>query len=311
MSTMSKYRHKFPNGPPQPVDRWILIPGSDNEYYPCISGGKGEVTVETQFPAKTADELELDKLNLEFAKEGLAETRALRADQAKYQPLLDMQLENLPATRELNAENIDIQRLLNKELRRFVETGGAPSEAQLSQIEEARTSALAAGESDISKFSGDMRRLILEEMAAARGFRATDSPIMDELERVGEEAPRQQGLLSRNLAQASSSARLNLPMGMQQMLEGSRQFQGNLNMAAQDFQSRLRQQAFMNRLSMAQSPTLSMNLASNMAGQRIAAPTTQTRQPFSFFTDVMPMITGMAGGAGQGMGYAAGRMMFA
>lgn len=140
--------------------------------------------------------------------------------------------------------------LLDLELEN-IRRGGAATEEEKRLIGETVAQGIAAGESDITKFQGDVTERLAQELAPALGLRPTDTPIVDRAGRAAEEATRQQGQLVRNLRGAEATARLNFPLARSQVLSAATQFQQSLAESQRQFSEGLRESALTNRLNLA------------------------------------------------------------
>lgn len=225
-----------------------------------------KTTVKNEVPPPTAAELELQRTNLDIAKQQLAAIQKQTDFQQKqfdlaapiFQSIADQQKRDadlIPLQSELARSDLErakrlgpIQDELIQRQLEEVRRGGAASPEQIALIKQATDSAIATGESDIERFRGLGLEQIREELAPSRGLRPTDTPIQDTGFRLGEEAQRQQGQLVRDLRGAEANARLNFPLAQGQFVAGVSGFQQNLSQAARDFQAQLRQQAYENRL---------------------------------------------------------------
>lgn len=152
----------------------------------------------------------------------------------KQTKLAEFQLQELKRQRKLQAEAFDPAAAAAQSYEDFTTglTGSATPE-QRALIDEAIQSALAAGESDIKRFQTESTEQLREELAPQLGLYPGDTPILDRGSRIASEAARQQGQLVSKLNLQRATSLLEYPA------------------AIQDFQSRLRQQAFVNRLQLA------------------------------------------------------------
>lgn len=195
---------------------------------------KKRETTTTVIPAATdPSEVELRKLNLEFAKRQLAQmdTAIAEADAARTDPT------------EIKRQEL-AQRATEALLNRV--TGKAPV---LSPEEEARLNTVygatqKTGEEDLMRFA--------TELAAMRGMAPADSPI-------GNEVLRQRTRFGENLAGQKAAASLDL--GQSERL---------FNQSLAEFQARLREQAFQNRLAIAGQAPASYGLQSSLFAERAA-----------------------------------------
>ncbi len=118
------------------------------------------------------------------------------------------------------------------EIERRAGNAGTATARELELINEASSSAISQGESDITAFATEGLQLLKEQLAPARGLRPTDTPIVDRGGRIVKEAVRQQGQLVRGVNARAAEAKLNFPL------------------ARQRFQEELRNQGFTNRLNL-------------------------------------------------------------
>ncbi len=139
--------------------------------------------------------------------------------------------------------------LLERQLA-ILRSGNAATPDRIRLIDAATGAAQAQGESDILRFSGQAQEQLREELAPQLGLRPTDTPILDRGARIAEEATRRQGQLALGLAGQNAQARLNFPLASNQVSSQIGLSQQNLTEAQKQFQSRLRQQAFLNRLNL-------------------------------------------------------------
>lgn len=223
------------------------------------------VETTTDFEPPSAEERELTQTQIELANRQLSALDTQEAFQTALFPILAGDAGLIPeldddgniisferdpefvARQEATQERIDTQaaaqdELLQLELER-IRSGGAATPEQIELIKQATDAALEAGTSDISQFQREATELLREELAPSLGLRPGDTPILDRGARIATEATRQAGQLSRNLRGAEATARLNLPLAISQISQS----QQGINLAAQEFQTRLRESAFRNR----------------------------------------------------------------
>jgi len=110
---------------------------------------------------------------------------------------------------------------------------------QADAIRQAADLSFAAGSSDIEMAATRQIQSLQRELAPGLGLRGRDSPIVERGGRIGEEALRQVGQLSRNVRTAQQQA----------MIEASMQ-QGALNQGLLGQSAELSQRAFQNRLNL-------------------------------------------------------------
>lgn len=137
--------------------------------------------------------------------------------------------------------------LLNDQLKR-IRAGGEATPKETELINQAVEQALASGETDIERFRSQNLESLREELAPQLGLRPGDTPILDRGGRVAAEATRQQGQLVSGLRGQQAQSLLSFPLQRGAVI-------GDLNQNLQEFQSRLRQSAFANRLQLAGAQT--------------------------------------------------------
>ncbi len=234
-----------------------------------MSGGGSSTTVNNPAPL-TAEEVQLQKINVDLAKKQLANLEQLAPFQ---QELLTLSLDDLrrtsaeskaldaaisPADRAAlqKSEFERSQRLgpIQDELLQLqldsLRRGGAATPEQLAQIKAATNAGIEAGSADIDASTSRGIGLIADELANARGLRLSDSPISSEAALLAREGQIQKGALTKNLRAAELTAGLNHPLAVQQLQSGINLSQQNLFQNAQQFQSELRNRAFQNRLAL-------------------------------------------------------------
>jgi VIT1/CCC1 family predicted Fe2+/Mn2+ transporter len=234
-----------------------------------MSGGGGSTTVNTPAP-KTAEETELDKVNLELARKQLANVDALQPFQIELLSLASTELkrqgasqaaldaavspadqaafakEEFDRSRRLGPIQDELLQLQLDSLRR----GGAATPEQLAQIKAATDAGIEAGSADIDASTQRGIGLIADELANSRGLRLSDSPISSEAALLAREGQIQKGTLTKNLRAAELTAALNHPLAVQQLQSGINLNQQALNDAAARFQADLRQRAGLNRMAL-------------------------------------------------------------
>ena len=224
-------------------------------------GGGGSSTTTTTVPEKTATELAVDELTLKqlqrqdeqsarmqpIIEQYLADYQTERAarQQVGLTPEESARAERDSIDRSKRMSNIEEQ-LANINLE-TVKRGGAASPEQIEAINAATGAAQRTGEADIERFRTATLRQINEEIASASGLRPTDTPIVRLSERAGEEATRQQGMLTSRLAETNATARLNFPLATQKLTADIASTQEGLSQAAAQFQQQLQIRAQDNR----------------------------------------------------------------
>ncbi len=273
-------------------------------------------TTEVTIPGPTAQETELQGLQVQLAQQQLEATQAQTAAAAPALRSLTQQQELLEELftpeqqRQRLQEQIEFedqfrpiqQELLERELER-IRRGPGASEEELRLIGEATERGIASGESDISEFQRRGLQQIREELAPASGLRPTDTPIVERGLQLGREAQRQQGQLVRGLRGAEAQAALNFPLALGQFQQAQAFGASQLATSAQQFQSQLRQQAFQNQLRLGgQASGTGLGALGGITGGlgglqqlRLGQTSTQTRDPFG---QAGQIAGGIAGGIG-------------
>ena len=196
----------------------------------------------------------------------------------------EFQLEQLTRQRDIQGELFSRAGIAAEDFDELISgfTGAAtPEQAEL--INQAVSRALEAGETDIRRFQTQATEQLREELAPQLGLRTGDTPILDRGARIAAESTRQQGQLVSQLEGQRASTLLNFPQQIQQ------------------FQSQLRQNAFLNRLNLgtAQSGAgLGLAGISPQAGALFAGQATTSTNPAAGLATVL----GGAGALGLGIG---------
>jgi hypothetical protein len=123
---------------------------------------------------------------------------------------------------------------------------GEVSPEMRARIEEATSSAIAAGSADIDEATTEGIGLIADEIANSRGLRLTDTPILREATLLAESGMKQKAGLQRNLRANQMASLVQAP----QLASGIGLAQQQLAAQTQGFQAQLRQQAFQNRMAL-------------------------------------------------------------
>lgn len=259
-----------------------LIEEECQEYDGPVAECKSKTTITT--PPPTAQETALQQKQLELAGFQLEQLKLQSEHQAEFGTefkslfALQAEREQTAAAREAELQPIqdEFLQLALEDARR----GGAASPEQIRLIDEAADAALARGEVDISRFETQGLESLREELAPSLGLRPTDTPILDRGGKLAAEALRQRGALSESLRGASATARLNFPLSVTQVQGGFNLGQQGLLEATRSFQANLQQQAFANRLGIADLTSgIGSRLVGNPAGTLSSAlnPLTQSR----------------------------------
>ena len=225
------------------------------------SKGSQETSGTKEVQAKTPTEQESDQLTLD-------RLRLQAENDKKLQPLLDAYLADYQAQTEAEKQagitptskaaasakslaNASKMEDINMELAQAnldaVKQGGKATPEQIANIDAATAAAQKTGEADIERFRTGTLRQINEEIASASGLRPTDTPVVRLSERAGEEAARQQGVLTSTLAGANATARLNYPLAASALTTGVASTQQGLSEAASQFSQQLQMRAQDNR----------------------------------------------------------------
>lgn len=198
------------------------------------------------------------------------------AKQKKYADMIAREEGQAASADRLSAIQSELAELSLADAKR----GGKATPEQAALIDEATAGAQAAGEADIGRFTTSTLRQINEEIASASGMRPTDTPVVRLSERAGEEAARQQGILTSNLRTANANAKLNFPLAASSLTNAIAGSQGNLATAAQQLQTTLSQRAQDNRFRLfASNPTSTFGInptsaLSTLTGARVAGAST-------------------------------------
>lgn len=247
--------------------RYVTLPGSERSYEyegpvaRCDLGGGSTTTTTTNVPAKTPTELAVDELTLK-------QLQRQEETSAKTQPLLDQYIADYTQQQAANkaagltpeaqaaatvksqqqaSQLSDIQMELARTNLEAVKNAGKATPEQIAAIDAATGAAQKTGEADIERFRTATLRQINEEVASASGLRPTDTPILRLSERAGEEAARQQGILTSKLAETNATARLNFPLASTKLVSDISSTQQGLSEAANQFSQQLAMRAQDNR----------------------------------------------------------------
>lgn len=282
----------------------------------CDMGGGSSSTTTTVIPEKTATENAVDVLTLE-------QLQRQKALSEQYDPIIQQYIKDLTAEQAARTtsgitaeqrvaqEKEDFERsrrmanveeeLTNLQLEQ-IKSGGRATPEQIALINEATGAAQKTGEADIERFRTDTLRQINEEVASASGLRPTDTPIVRLSERAGEEAARQQGILTSRLAETNATARLNFPLASTKLTADIASGQQGLAMATQQFQQQLKQRAEDNRFRLFQAnPTnqfavSSLGFGSTMANERFRSASTNTNTEKGIGLGEVAQLAGGIGG---------------
>lgn len=267
------------------------------------SGGGGSTTSTTvvNVPGKTAQEEELDAINLEIAKQQKdqlfmsrvyndPESSLAALDDPTKEASLGLQglskfdtpvlREQLARKKESDTLGRDYESLVTRQLKARMSGEAFLTPQEQAQLDKMYDTATTRGNEELTRYA--------QEVAGQRGMRVSDSPI-------GNEIVREKGRLTQGLEAAKASSSLDLVQGQKTFEESIRQFQAGLA-----------QQAFQNRLSLASAAPLSFNLAGALAQQRFAGISQSTTSKTSNSLGIGEALSGIGGlGAGLGIGYGA------
>lgn len=203
-------------------------------------------------PAPSAEETELKKLNLELAKRQIAAMDKAAATEAAQGDQPTSQLRGQVEQKAL--ENI---------YARLTGTSPVLNPEEQARLDTIYNTAKTQGEQALTQYA--------DQMAGMRGMRVTDTPI-------GGEVLRQRGNLELGLQGQKAASSLDLS-----------QAGADFNARMAEYTGNLRQQAFMNQLSLAGTTPASFGLQNQLFGERLQA------APRSF--------TGLTGMSGWNTGF--------
>lgn len=281
---------------------------------PRDMGGGSESTTTTNVPPKTDTELAVDKLTLEQLQR--------QADRDKsLQPMIDQYITDLKAEQDARkASGVTPEQRITQEKDAFersarmdkvqeelsnlqleqIKSGGKATPEQIGLIDAATGAAQKTGEADIERFRTATLRQINEEVASASGLRPTDTPVVRLSERAGEEATRQQGMLTSRMAETNATARLNFPLASSKLTSDIATGQQSLDMAAQQFQAQLKARAEDNRFRLfagsSASTVSSAGFGASLANERLRGASTTTSSDKGFDIGQAGQLAGGIGG---------------
>ena len=261
---------------------------------------------ETKVAEPSPEERALQSKQLELATFQLQELQKQSTLQAQFAgdigPLLEQQAADAEQARERSDALFPIQEELLQLALEDIRRGGAVTPEQIKLIQQAGDAALERGGTDIERFRTESLDAIRNELAPSLGLRPSDTPILDRGARVAAEATRQGGQLAAGIRGAEASAQLNFPLAQSQLLQASALGQQQVSEATRQFQDRLRQAAFTNRLNLQSNVGgLGLGLATGVQTQFPPfqrGSTTTSSNPFGTFTSIL----GGAGGLLTGLG---------
>lgn len=262
--------------------------------------GTSSQTEKVTLPPPTPEEERLISVMVQLAEaqiEQIVMTENIRDIQVQeFEGIVEAEAsQGLIQQREQAAgETLDFLSQLQRDL---FEGGFIASPEQQAQIEKAADAALAAGESDIARFAQRQQQQVVNEVGPGLGLRPSDTPIVNRLGGIAEEAVREQGDLVQKIRGRQAELNLELPF-----------LTSDLALRNQEFQESLRNRAFLNRIDLTGGVggTFGNVLGFNTIGAqqvaqqpRLAQTTTKTQTSQSFLGGVTDII-GAVGGAAAG-----------
>lgn len=246
----------------------------------------------------------LQRQNIAAQNDPVAKEIASRTSELQLQQLRD-QADLAPLQKQLAQKQLeDAQR------------GFAATPEQVALIDQATAGARESGASDINQFQQDSFLKLRDNLAPSLGLRPGDTPIMDRGNLVQQEATRQYGKLTSDLATANASAKLNYPLQAAAVGNASKEFQQGLNASAQQFQAQLQEAANINRARLVGQAGNdyqgAMSGGMNLANASRPTPLSFQRGSTTTKSDPMGAAAGILGGlGGLAMGLGTGGLGFA
>ena len=210
-------------------------------------------TKSTSTPVLSKEQQELTGQQVELGKFQAAELERQKALQEESFGAVDPSATAFDefVASQTGTSQVDAQDELLQDMLDRIRAGGSASPEEIELINSATEQALAAGESDISRFMKLGLEQLREELAPQLGLRPGDTPILDRGGRVVAEGTRQQGQLVRDLRGQQFAQRLAFPLQRASTLGGLNLGQQDLSQQISQFQGQLKQGAFINRLQLA------------------------------------------------------------
>lgn len=128
-----------------------------------------------------------------------------------------------------------------------IQQGASLTPEQQARIQQSADLAIQSGLSDLGKFRDDTL-LQLRQSSASRGLRPSDTPIVDQFNRFGEESSRQAEQLVRQIRQQQAQQELQYPLQAGQLNLAQIGAAGDLAAQRRQFEALLNEQANQNRL---------------------------------------------------------------
>lgn len=297
-----------------------------------MPGGGG---TSTTTPAPTPEQTALTQSQVDIAQQQLVEMKKQDALTQSivdaYAPLIPQQAQllqdqlaqaNSPAAKQVQdaanqltllqlseaQKNAPIQdQILQLQLDQL-KAGGAATPQQQALIDAATKSALASGTSDINQWITNSTRQIAQQLAPSLGLRPTDQPVIDRAGLIATEGLRQVGKLQSDLQTAGVTAKLNLPLAIDQAQSALGTNTSSILQNQQTLADQLAQQATANRLqlfgtagnALTSAGNLGLGLASIGGNMSAYGPTgsttnTQTDQTGQYVSAGLGAAAGVAG----------------
>ena len=235
----------------------------------------------------------------------LAEEQAYQTRQRELQEQRDsLSLDNLKQAQEL----LPFQKAIAEQELEALERGGRVDDETAALIDELAAEQLTMGLSNIDSRTGKLIEQVTQETAAGKGLRATDTPISDRLDLVGEQAVQERAGLISQLQSDAASAKFSIPLAQGQLTAQRGASLSGLAGSAAMFQNNLQDQANANRQgNISAIGNLGLGLASTnqnpgdiglgLQGSRISQGGITQRTRDDFNTDVAAGLIGATGGA--------------
>jgi len=231
-------------------------------------GGSTSKTKSYPVP-KTAREKQLERTQLQFARETLDAFRAQGEFQRVQAALAPTALEEIsgqedPLSALSRAERSELIRdyymeamegtrraaeLSDLELER-IKRGAAATPEQAALIKAVADAELASGLQDISRYAGEEREALAEELAPRLGLHRSDTPILDRGGRISSAAIEAAAKLVSDVRGRQAQAMLSYPLAAGEYTGTSALAQQQLGYSRADVLADLNQRAYENRLAL-------------------------------------------------------------
>ena len=225
-------------------------------------GGSSSSSKQSVVP-KTKAELELQEVQLDFAREMLQEFLGQEDYQALQRSLGETAISQLGGVADPLTALSEEQRAglvqgyydqalaggqRGEEISEIgmerIRSGGGASPEQLANIRAAADAELESGLGDISRFAGQQIEAVGSELAPRLGLHRSDTPILDRGNRISGEAVNAAGRLVSDVRGREAQARLSYPLAASQ----ANLAQASAGFSRADVLADLNQRAFQNRL---------------------------------------------------------------